>query len=182
MKAASTIRYMLLRVNAAEVLGEARRRAGLTQHELGARAGLPQSAVSAYERGRKQPTMPVLARLVAAAGFTLDLQLVPAAAPPAPFVGPVGRRLQRNRDGVRALLSEAGFGRPEVFGSVARGEDRPDSDVDVLVDLPAGIGLFALAGAKRQASELAGVPVDLVPRSGLRPEIAARIVDDLAPL
>lgn len=169
-------------MDAAEVLADARRRAGLSQDQLGARAGVPQSAVSAYERGRKQPTVPVLARLVAAAGFTLNLQLTAGEAPPAPFVGPVGRRLQRHRDGVRQLLSEAGFGRPEVFGSVARGEDRPDSDVDVLVDVPAGIGLFALAGAKRQASELAGVAIDLVPRDGLRPEVAARIVADLVRL
>lgn len=138
--------------------------------------------MSAYERGRKQPTVPVLARLVAAAGFTLDLQLIAAATPPPPFAGPVGRRLQRNRDGVRRLLSEAGFGRPQVFGSVARGEDRPDSDLDILIDIPDGTGLFALAGVQRRASELVGVRVDLVPRDGLRPEVAARIAADLMQL
>lgn len=169
-------------MDARALLVEARRRAGLSQVELGVRAGVPQSAVSAYERGRKQPSMPVLVRLVAAAGFGLDLQLIPARTPPAPFFGPVGRRLQRHRDGVRQLLHDAGFGRPEVFGSVARGEDQPRSDVDVLVDLPREIGLFALARAKRQVSELVGVPVDLVPRDGLRPEVAARIAADLVPL
>ncbi len=169
-------------MGAADVLVQARRSAGLSQRELGDRAGVPQSAVSAYERDRKQPSLPVLMRLVAAAGFALELRLVPVAAPPDPFTGPVGRRVQRHRHAIRGLLAAAGFGHPEVFGSVARGEDRPDSDIDVLVDLPEGVGLFALAGIKRQASELAGVPVDLVPRAGLRPEVAARISADLVRL
>lgn len=166
-------------MGAAEILVQARRLAGLSQRELGERAGVPQSAVSAYERDRKQPSLPVLTRLVGAAGFALDLQLVPAAAPTEAFTGPVGRRVQRHRQAIRELLTTGGFARPEVFGSVARGEDRPDSDIDVLVDLPDGVGLFALAGMKRQASELAGVPVDLVPRDGLKPEVAARISADL---
>lgn len=140
---------------------------------------MPQSAVSAYERDRKQPSLPVLTRLIAAAGFDLNLHLVPAAVRTEPFTGPVGRRVQRHRHAIRALLTAAGFANPEVFGSVARGEDRPDSDIDVLVDLPGGVGLFALAGVKRQVSDLAGVPVDLVPRDGLRPEVAARIAADL---
>ena len=53
---------------AAALLRDARRRAGLTQAELGRRAGVPQSMVSAYESGQRQPALPTLARLVEAAG------------------------------------------------------------------------------------------------------------------
>jgi len=62
---------------AADVIVTARRRAGMTQHQLADRALVPQSMVSAYERGRREPTLPTLARLVGATGFRLELELVP---------------------------------------------------------------------------------------------------------
>jgi transcriptional regulator with XRE-family HTH domain len=66
------------------LLKEARLRAGLTQRELAARAGVPQSTVSVYERGERQPTLPTLERLLRAAGFTLRTDLAP--------IGPDPRR------------------------------------------------------------------------------------------
>ncbi|MEX1009389.1 MAG: helix-turn-helix transcriptional regulator [Acidimicrobiia bacterium] len=60
---------------AGDLLRLARAKAGLTQSELAARAGVAQSLVSAYENGRRQPTLPVLKRLVAAAGFELRARL-----------------------------------------------------------------------------------------------------------
>lgn len=55
----------------------ARLKAGISQAELGRRAGLPATMISAYERGRRQPTFPTLMRLIRAAGFELRLNLVP---------------------------------------------------------------------------------------------------------
>jgi predicted nucleotidyltransferase len=49
-----------------------------------------------------------------------------------------------------------------VFGSVARGEDREDSDVDLLVTLPEGIDLFELVAVEQQLEDLLGVPVNVV--------------------
>jgi transcriptional regulator with XRE-family HTH domain len=49
---------------AAALLRDARLRAGLSQAELGRRAGVTQSVVSAYESGARQPSVPTLARLV----------------------------------------------------------------------------------------------------------------------
>jgi DNA-binding transcriptional regulator YiaG len=60
---------------AAAVLRDARRRAGLSQVELGRRAGVTQSVVSAYESGARQPSLPMLARLVGATGLELDIRL-----------------------------------------------------------------------------------------------------------
>jgi len=170
---------------AADTIGDARGRAGLTQAELGARAGLPQSAVSAYETGAKDPSTTVLARLVEAAGFDLALGLVARQAggrPAAAFSGPVGRRVQPGRAPARAWLRAHGFGSPQVFGSVSRGDDRDDSDLDVLVDLPDGLGLFGLGSARTELESIFGVPVDLVPRGSLKDDVAARVSGDLVSL
>jgi uncharacterized protein len=64
---------MSRRGNANRLIGDARRRSGLTQAELARRAGMPRSVVNAYERGNRQPGVDALARIVAAAGFRLDL-------------------------------------------------------------------------------------------------------------
>ena len=64
----------------AELLLTARQRRGLSQAELAARAGTSQPVVSAYERGRRDPTTGTLRRLIAAAGERLELRL--ASEPP----------------------------------------------------------------------------------------------------
>jgi uncharacterized protein len=68
-----------------------------------------------------------------------------------------------------------------VFGSVARGDDREGSDLDLLVDLP-DIGLFALAGIQIELETMLGVPVDLVSRRSVRDHVQGRIQTDLTPL
>lgn len=53
----------------------ARVKAGLTQAALGERAGVAQTLISAYENGRRQPSLPALMRLLEAAGFELRMRL-----------------------------------------------------------------------------------------------------------
>lgn len=60
---------------AAGLIRLARDKAQLTQGELAERAGMSQQAVSAYETGRKEPTVPTLQRLIEAAGFEMRIQL-----------------------------------------------------------------------------------------------------------
>jgi len=120
--------------------------------------------------------------LVAAAGFDLDFDLKPRPVHSAPFVGPVGRKVQRRRAGARELLETRGYRNAAVFGSVARGTDTADSDVDLLVDLPTGIGLTQLTRTAIDLEALLGVQVDLVPRDGLRERVAREIQDELVPL
>lgn len=164
----------------AAFLQTARRSAGLSQAQLGERAGVPQSLVSAYERGRREPSFEAFANLVGAAGF--EVTLAPRADTAPRFTGPVGRRLQRRRQRVRDLLTARGYLNPAVFGSVARGEDRPDSDVDLLVDLPTGVGLIELNRLAIDLEEMIGAPVDLIPRDSLRPRVQADVTKDLVPL
>src|SRR5258706_464718 len=59
-------------MNGATLLTKARKRAGLTQAELARRAGTSQPVISAYEHGRRDPSIETLRRLVRAAGAELD--------------------------------------------------------------------------------------------------------------
>ena len=66
-------------MNAADTIRAARLRAGLTQHALAARAGTSQATISAYEAGRKQPSLRTLQRLLAVTGSRLEVVSEPAA-------------------------------------------------------------------------------------------------------
>jgi len=50
-----------------------------------------------------------------------------------------------------------------VFGSVARGEDRPDSDVDLPTDFPPGLSLFGLGRLEADLEGILGARIDLIP-------------------
>ena len=58
------------------LIAAARRRSGLTQAELARRAGTSQPVISAYEHGRRDPSVGTLARLIAAAGERLQISAV----------------------------------------------------------------------------------------------------------
>jgi len=62
---------------AAGLLRTARDKAALTQQELAELAGVSQQAISAYETGRKEPVLPTLIRLLAAAGYEMRIRLEP---------------------------------------------------------------------------------------------------------
>ncbi len=57
----------------------------------------------------------------------------------------------------------------ELFGSVARGDDTPDSDIDFLVEFDKGSSLFDLMDLQEALQELLGVPVDVVSVGGPKP-------------
>ena len=91
--------------------------------------------------------------------------------------------LAAHRDEVIAILDQVGAENIRVFGSIARGEDRPDSDIDLLYDYRKGSqGIFALAGAWRELERVLGFEVDVVPAAGLKPRSAQRILLDARPL
>lgn len=62
---------------AAALIQLARLKAGMTQRELAERAGVPPTMISAYERGKRQPTLDTLLRLLRAGGFELRMHLEP---------------------------------------------------------------------------------------------------------
>jgi predicted nucleotidyltransferase len=71
-----------------------------------------------------------------------------------------------------------------LFGSCARGEHRPDSDVDLLVEfLPnASIGLIGYSKMQRELQTIFGIKVELVTKIGLKPIVRKFVLQDIKPL
>jgi predicted nucleotidyltransferase len=76
--------------------------------------------------------------------------------------------LQRQKTEIVLLGEKYGARNIRVFGSVARGDNRQESDVDFLVDMDKGRTLFDLAGFVADVQDLLGVRVDVVTPGGLR--------------
>lgn len=127
--------------------------------------------------------MGMLRRLVEATGHELKVGLEPR---PGRRLGlpetPLGRRLRHHRRAVMDLAGGRGMTDVRVFGSVARGEDREGSDIDLLVEVDEGVGLVAIAGLARELTDLLGVPVDVVPASSLKPRLRAEVLAEAVPL
>lgn len=138
--------------------------AGLTQSQLAAAAGLTQPNLSAYENGRRLPTDAVLERLRHA------------------LVGRPSTRLDLHRAEVRALVVEHHARDPRVFGSVARGDDAPGSDLDVLVEFDDEASLLDETGLRIALSDLLQIDVDVIAADTLRGEIRERVLVEAVPL
>lgn len=154
----------------------------MSQAELAARAGVTQSVISAYESGHRQPALPTLAALIQATGYELVVGVRRHPQRLARLTGPVGRRVRRRRHDLVAVAAAHGVTNLRVFGSVARGQDRPDSDVDLLADLPPGMSLFRLGRVQDELGAIVGARVDLVPARDLKPDVRPRVEHDLVAL
>ena len=86
------------------------------------------------------------------------------------------------RPAILALARLHGASNVRVFGSVARRESGPNSDIDFLVDLEAGRDLFDLGGLQADLRDLLGTSVDLVESSCLHPYIRDRVLFEAIPL
>ncbi len=76
------------------------------------------------------------------------------------------------------VLRRYGIRRAAVFGSFARGEERQGSDVDLLVDVPEGTGLFEFVGLKQDLEKRLGCKVDLVSYRGIKRLLRKRILSE----
>ena len=90
--------------------------------------------------------------------------------------------IARRRQEVLRLAAEHGASSVRVFGSVARGEDDAQSDVDFLVDLAPGRSLFDLGGLLIGLQDLLGHRVDVVTERGLRGRLRDRVLQEARPL
>ena len=84
--------------------------------------------------------------------------------------------LKAKREEILRIAARHGAVNIRVFGSVARGDARPDSDVDFLVDLEPGRSLLDLGGLLMVLQDLLGRNVDVVTERGLRPRIRDRVL------
>lgn len=78
-----------------------------------------------------------------------------------------------------SILRRHDAARIGIFGSWARGEARPDSDIDVLVDFHKTKSLLTLVGIERELSEALGRKVDLLTEDAISPHLIDRIKAEL---
>lgn len=84
--------------------------------------------------------------------------------------------IETHRQQLLHLARLHGLGNMRVFGSMARGDADDDSDVDLLVTLPAGTSGLALGGLLMDAQELLGRPVDVLTEAALHPALRERVL------
>ncbi|WP_317930736.1 nucleotidyltransferase family protein [Halioxenophilus sp. WMMB6] len=93
------------------------------------------------------------------------------------------QELRNHRQENKALVNQFGGRRIRVFGSVARGEDRPDSDVDFLVDFPQGYDLFAQRlPLTEKLAELLQRELELIPEHELNRHIREHVLREAVEL
>lgn len=150
--------------------------------ELARRAGVTQSVISAYESEARQPSLPVLERLVAATGLELQLRVRKAPSALVRLSGPLGRKVRAQRAEIKRLCAKAGATNVRVFGSVARGQETSHSDIDLLVDVDSDTGLFPLLALRGALERLLETGVDLVPAESLKDGVREDVMRDMVRL
>jgi predicted nucleotidyltransferase len=116
---------------------------------VAARASITQPNLAAYEAGRRAISDELYDRIVRAMR-------------PRPSV-----TLRVHADEVKAIARRHGAVQVSVFGSIARGDDRYDSDIDLLMTFGTGTGLFALVDLTEELERLLGAQVDIVSAGAL---------------
>ena len=86
---------------------------------------------------------------------------------------------QRIRDHLAELSSEFAVAEIGIFGSYIRGEQTPESDLDILIQFSKPVGFVAFYQLEQRLKQLLGVEVDLVTRSALKPHIGAKILAEV---
>ena len=90
--------------------------------------------------------------------------------------------LKEKREEILRTASKHGARNVRVFGSVARGEARPDSDVDLLVEVGPNRTAFFPGGLVADLEELLGKKVQVVTPEGLHWYIRDRVMEEAVPL
>jgi uncharacterized protein len=85
-------------------------------------------------------------------------------------------RVKQHRDLIRALVSEHHAVAPRIFGSVARGDDEPGSDVDLLVEFTDEASLLDEIGLRLALMDLLQVEVDVIAVDSLRGQMGERVL------
>lgn len=90
--------------------------------------------------------------------------------------------LARRREEIGRIAARFGASNVRVFGSVARGDDRDDSDLDLLVTFEPGRSLVDHAGLVMALEDLLGRRVEIASDRGLRPRVRGRVLQEAVPL
>ncbi|WP_342629917.1 nucleotidyltransferase family protein [Nguyenibacter vanlangensis] len=90
--------------------------------------------------------------------------------------------LTTHRAHILALTAAHRLGNPRIFGSVLRGEDREGSDLDLLVDAPAGTTLFDLGALQSDLEDLLGIRIDVLTAGDLPARFRDRVLAEAHPV
>jgi predicted nucleotidyltransferase len=94
----------------------------------------------------------------------------------------LGQLITAKREDVLRVVHAYGADNVVVFGSVAAGTDSPDSDIDLMVDIPDSMGLFTLARMEQDVRDVLGVDVDVIPSRLAKPEVRGSAAKVAVPL
>lgn len=136
---------------AAELIRGARLDSGLTQAELARRSGLRQPSLAQMESGTRSVSGEMLERVLRAADYRPSVPLA------------------EHAEAITAAAARRGLANVRVFGSTVRGEDRYDSDIDLLLTPGSGVDLFDVALFTDEVRRLTGFPVDVILDTGRSP-------------
>ena len=148
-------------------IAEAARAQGLSRRALALRAGVrPETVLRIASRGTCD--FATLEQLATAVGLRLGLQdETPYAA------GRARGEVLRRQALVQTLAKAHGARSVELFGSAARDEDGPGSDLDFLVELEPGRSLLDLIGLAEDLQEALGRKVEALTAAGMKPRVLA---------
>src|SRR4051794_34665779 len=90
--------------------------------------------------------------------------------------------VQQHQVEIRQIAARHGARVIRVFGSIARGDARIDSDIDLLIDLEPGRSLLDLIAIKQDLEDVLGRSVDVVTEAGLSPYLRQRVLDEAVAL
>lgn len=85
-------------------------------------------------------------------------------------------KIKLNRAQILAIAARYGAAQLRAFGSVVRNEDRPDSDIDLLVNMQPGRDLFDMVAMSRELEELLHQKTDILSDEELSPYLKERIL------
>lgn len=90
--------------------------------------------------------------------------------------------LESNRIAIRAIVERHRAGNARVFGSVLRGEDNEDSDLDILIDPTSETTYFDIGAIRHELLQLLGVPVDVLTPNALPDRFRAQVLAEAKPI
>jgi predicted nucleotidyltransferase/DNA-binding XRE family transcriptional regulator len=147
---------------------DARKRRALSQTALAQKARLNQKTISAIENGAEGTEIGTVLRVFEELGLRIGVEPANKAS------GPKKQDVLRSLRKVKAQLKAAGVASLALFGSTARGDAGPESDVDIMVDLSIAPSIANIAKVQDLLDEAIGHKVDFTLRDSLRGEVLAQ--------